>query len=264
MVLRRNSQISQLRKAMKICIVSSDKRYIKVNELLLQKGYDSFICSYENAIDCDCLLLSVRNELNEDQLTQLFKRINKKNLVLCGNSKKIKNYFGGRIIDYGQAEDFLLENARLTAEATLPYLYELTGESVMNKKVFVAGYGRIGRFLSQMLKSMGAIVSSYARRDEVKALMAREEITFAELDDAYKNDIVINTAPAKIFSQEVTENIPKSSYIVDLASAPYGFEDMTRVHIASALPGKYLQNSASAIVFDTIEKILSENRMEEI
>lgn len=249
---------------MKICIVSSDKRYIKVNELLLQRGYDSFICSYDTVRDCDCILLSVRNELSDEQLSKLFKEVSKETLVLCGNGERIGSFFDGRIIDYGKDEGFVWKNARLTAEAALPWLYDVTSESVENKKVFVVGYGRIGRELSKILKSLGAKVCSYARRTEIKEQMMREGVSFANLESVCDYDIVINTVPANIFTCEVIDKIPKSTLLVELASFPYGFENMSRVHIASALPGKYLPTSASLVVFDTICKILSANRTEEL
>ena len=249
---------------MKICIVSNDKRYIKVNELLLSLGYDSFICSYDKVEECDCILLSVRQELSDEQLAKLFQNTRKGTLVLCGHGERVKNYFDGRVIDYGADCGFAQKNARLTAEATLPYLYELTSESVENKKIFITGYGKIGRELSKILKSLGADVFSYARRTEIKEQMIREGIAFADLNRAFEFDIIINTVPAKIFNIEAIEQIPKTTYLVELASAPYGFENMSRVHLASALPSRYLSTSASLAVFDTICKILSANGMEKL
>ena len=249
---------------MKICIVSTDKRYIKVNELLLQRGYDSFIYSYEEKCACDCLLLSVKKELSEAQLTQLFDGVNEHTLVLCGNSEQISRFFKGKIIDYGKEEKFLIANAQLTAEATLPYLYELSGESVEGKNIFVVGYGRIGKILCKILKGMGANVSSYARRANVIEQMYKDGITYADLNSSCTSDIVLNTVPYNIFSEEAIRQIPSEAYIVDLASPPYGFSDMSRVHIASGLPGKYLTNSASKAVFDTICDLLPLNGTEDI
>ena len=249
---------------MKIRIVSADKRYIKVNELLLQRGYDSFISSYEDRCGCDCLLLSVRDELKDEQLRQLFQSIDKKTTVLCGNGERIKGYFSGKVIDYGKDSDFLLKNAVLTAEATLPYLYEATNASLFEKRIFVAGYGRIGKALCKLLKSMGMQVEAYARRAEVVAEMRDDGVAFADLSEGCRSEIIINTVPFKIFTGDIMARIPEDTQIIDLASAPYGFEDMTKVKIASGLPGKYLPVSASAAVFDTVCKSLSSNESEGI
>ena len=249
---------------MKIRIVSADKRYIKINELLLQRGYDSFISSYEERLPCHCLLLSVRDELNEEELKQLLKGIDKETLVLSGSGERIRRYFDGRVFDYGKDCDFVLKNALLTAEATLPYLYETTSSSLFGKRIFVAGYGRIGRALCKILKSMGAEVVAYARRAEVVAQMRGDGVGFARLEDACFSEIIINTVPFKIFTSDIMAEIPEGAQIIDLASAPYGFEDMSRVKIASGLPGKYLPESASIAVFDTVCKILSSNESEDI
>ena len=65
-----------------------------------------------------------------------------------------------------------------------------------------------------------------------------------------------------IFKKELIDIIPKETCIIDLASSPYGFENMECVHLASGLPGKILSNSAARVVFDTIIDILSEARKE--
>lgn len=243
---------------MKINIVSKDQRYIKVNELLLQRGYDSFICSLDTYTGCDCLILSVANELTDVELKELFAKTDSKTTVLSGNKQRIEKYFSGKIIDYGKEEAFLQKNALLTAEGTISYLHSLTKASLNNKKIFISGYGRIGKALCPILEALGAQIYVYARRKEVRKEIVSQGYISAELNCSTKCDIVINTVPAHIFSKELILNIPRDTFIVDLASYPYGFEDMERVNVASALPGKILPTSASHLVFDTIDNILSE------
>jgi len=249
---------------MKINIVSKDLRYIKVNELLLQKGYDSFICSLDTYSGCDCLVLSVANELTDNELKELFAKTDINTLVLSGNKQRIHEYFSGRIIDYSKNEEFLLKNAILTAEATVSYLQNLTKATLYNKKVLISGYGRIGKALCPILKAFGAQIFVYARRKEVREEIVSKGYISAELEYSTRCDIVINTVPYNIFSSGLIYKIPKETFIVELASSPYGFENMERVSIASALPGKILPISAAQAVFDTIEKILSETGKDSI
>ena len=136
---------------MRIGIVSSDKRYKIINELLLQKGYDSFICAYNDIFQCDCLILSVREELSDEELKCLLGGQREETLVLCGSDKRVKKYFGGKVLAYGQNEELVRKNARLTAEATISCLHTLTKHSLHGRKIFVSGYGRIGKELCRLL-----------------------------------------------------------------------------------------------------------------
>ena len=75
---------------MKISIVSQDKRYIELNEILLSNGYDSKICTIDNIGSTDILILSVRRELDDSELKALLSKIPRDTLVLSGNKNKIK------------------------------------------------------------------------------------------------------------------------------------------------------------------------------
>ncbi len=249
---------------MKICIVSSDKRYIKVNELLLGKGLNSTLCAQDEIPPCDVLILSVRDEFTDNELKNILSSISDKATVLCGNAKRIEALFDGTVIDYSANEDFLKANAYLTAEAAISYLHSLTEEAIIGKKVFIAGYGRIGRSLSKILSSTGAYVTVYARRNEIKELIKADGLLCADLEECINSQIIINTVPSVIFKKELIDRIPNEAYTVELASYPYGFENMQRVHVASGLPGKVLSNSAAKVVFDTILSILSTTGKEQV
>ncbi|MBQ8147094.1 MAG: hypothetical protein IJ039_09945 [Clostridia bacterium] len=242
---------------MKICIVSRDKRYIRVNELLYEKGYDSALCAQDEIPHCDVLILSVRDELTDIELKNMFSHLSNKAVVLCGNAQRIKQFFGGNVIDYSLYESFLMKNAYLTAEAAVSYLHSLTQESINGKRIFISGYGRIGKALSKILAGLGADVCVYARRNETKMLVRTDGYLSVNLEDCINHQIIINTVPNIIFQNELIDRIPNDAYIIDLASSPYGFENMQRVHTASGLPGKVLSKSAAMAVFDTILSILS-------
>ena len=224
---------------MKINIVSNDKRYLYVNESLLQKGCDSFICTPWSLDKCDVLILSLRDEYTHSELENIFKIVDKS------------------VVDYGHDERFVQKNAELTAHATLTYLHNLTEDTVDGKNIFVSGYGRIGKVLSCLLKHMGANVSVFARRDAVKKEIEEAGFKCTDIDGCVNSQIIINTVPSIIFSKELTDKISKEAYLVELASKPYGFEDLDRISIASALPGKILSKGAAKAVFDTIYTTLS-------
>ena len=242
---------------MKINIVSKDKRYIKVNELLLQKGYDSFICSYDQVDKCDCLILPLGNELSETELKAVLINLHPNTLVLSGNKTIIQKHFSGNVIDYSLDEEFLQKNAFLTAEAAISYLHSITNETLSGKQILVTGYGRIAKELCRLLKAIGACVFVYARREEIREKIIKNGYAAVTLDKCKICDIIVNTVPSVILSNRLINSIPNEAYLVDLASMPYGFETMERVHLGSGLPGKFLPASAAKIVFDTVIQALS-------
>ena len=247
---------------MKINIVSSDQRYSLVCQLLCENGYDAKICAPNEVEDADCLLFSVRKELTDTELAQVFSKINKETVVLCGNDERIENLFEFKKIIYSENGDFLQKNASLTAEATVSFLHNLMKEELSGKTVFISGYGRIGKLLCKNLSALGCVIYCYARRQEIKKQILNDGFQSSPLEDSTRADIIINTVPFPIFSKELIEKIPKATKIVELASYPYGFEAMERVTMASALPGKILPKGAAKAVYDTVFSILSEMEVE--
>ena len=242
---------------MKINIVSSDERYKIVSEMLSAKGYKVRLCSPSDAEGGDVLLLSVRSELATNELVNILTKINKETVVLCGGDNRIRGLFCGKIIDYSGDVDFLQKNAILTAEATVSFLHSITKDSLCGKKIFVSGYGKIGRHICAVLKVLGADVTAYARREPVCVQMKEDGINFAQMNECTNANMIINTVPSHIFTNELIDFIPQSTLIVDLASPPYGFESMDRVIIASGLPGKILPVGAAQAVYDTVCSIIS-------
>lgn len=246
---------------MKINIVSKDERYRLVKEQLCDKGLFSQICTKESVDECDFLLLSVKDEFSEGELIEILSKINKETVVLCGDNKKIDKLFNGKIIDYSKG-DFVIKNAYLTAEAAVSFLHSITKDTVRGKKVFISGYGRIGKELSKILKALGSRVFVYARRKETRSEISDDGMEYSPLEGCIECDIIINTVPCVIYPIALINRIPKKALIVELASQPYGFENMERVILASALPGKILPVGAASVVFDTIYNVLSETEEE--
>ena len=248
---------------MRINIVSLDQRYKIVNELLCKDGYDAKICT-PNEVEpaANCLILSVRRELTNSELEQVFSKINKETVVLCGDDDRIDKLFDGKRIVYSRDSDFLQKNANLTAEATVSFLHSLIKDELKERIVFVSGYGRIGRLICKNLYNLGCAVFAYARRKEIEEQILKDGICPLNLDQCVNADIIINTVPYPIYSKEIIDRIPKSTYIIELASYPYGFECMNRTVVASGLPGKLLPIGASRVIYDTITKILSEAETE--
>ena len=244
---------------MNIDIVSKDKRYEYLNGLLCQNGFKSRICRYNEVNNPNVLILSVRNELTDRELIEVFKKVSPQAIVFSGSGHRIKEYFKGKVIDYSKNEDFLEKNAYLTAEAMVSIWHSELLESPKEKMILISGYGRIGKHLAHIFSSLGAKIYVFARRNEVKEEILKDGYIPVSLDFSSEVDAIFNTVPATIFSKEQIEKIPQEVSLFDLASI-CGFEDKARVKFALGLPGKILPNGAGQVVYETILAFLLRER----
>lgn len=172
--------------------------------------------------------------------------------VICGGMlpEEDERYF-----DYYD-EPMMLRNADVTAEAALL----LAGESICGclngARMVIVGYGRIGKRLAAKARALGCLVTVAARKESDHALIwmcGHEAVGFADLPDALaRADIVCNTVPAEVFTENMLARIPPSVPLIDLASSIIG----TRVIRASGLPGQYAPDAAGKILADSVRRIL--------
>ena len=243
---------------MNIEIISNDDRYLILNKLLLDEGYSSKASSKINK-STDVAILSVRNEFSDDEMKEIFKNAKKELIVFSGNKERIKKFFSGKVIDYSNNESFLQKNAYLTAEAMVSVFHSETKEKIQGKKILVCGYGRIGKDLSKIFSSLGAIIYVYARRNEIKLEVERDGYTPVALDDFSSYDAIFNTVPYPIFDDEKMFKISKKTCIFDLASV-CGFENKERVKFALGLPGKIMPCEAAKVIYEAIKPLISLER----
>lgn len=227
---------------MKITIISSDNRYKYLNEMLKSKGFFSEILDLPQGTE-DFLILPVKREHNEDELKKIFEKIGANTTVLSPytiNQKTINNY--------AENESFLKENAYLTAEGAIYLYYSAIKETLFDKNVVVFGYGRIGKYLSKMLKNQGANVYVYARRKEVQT-----EIKL----DGYSNifiDNILSITPSVIFNTipNLINNTIYDAPIIELASGKNNFTKENFIINGAGLPGKLFPKTAAEIILKTI------------
>ena len=229
---------------MKINIISNDKRYYYLNEMLKKDGYESKICRIYDKSYADIVILPVKKEHSELELLELFSRLDKNTIILSP--------YGKNAINYAQGEAFLKKNAYLTAEGALCLYYNEKQETLLDKKTVVLGYGRIGKYLAKMLKGQGAMVYAFARRNEVKAEIILDGIKSIELDEieAINPDIIYNTIPEEIYSYET------KATKIELASKS-GFKYSKNVINGGGLPGKMFPKTAAEIIYGEIKPILT-------
>ncbi len=173
---------------------------------------------------------------------------------------------GIKTVDYLTIEEFTLKNALITAEGAIYTAISEIPHTINGCNCLVMGYGRIGKFLSELLKKMGANVSCSARKDSDFALMECNGITPLHTYDLKKSigkyDLIFNTIPVCVLSKDILLDIRENTLIVDLASKPGGVDYESakelglKVVWATALPGKLYPETSGKIITDTVLNIL--------
>jgi len=178
--------------------------------------------------------------------------------------------YGITLEDYSLSEVFLQKNALATAEGGIMIAMENTDVTLKDSNVLVGGYGRIAKYICELLRAFGAHITVVARRDEVISEIKDRGYSAVRVDEYGKlrefmrdSDVIFNTVPALIFGERVLEGKSRAVYI-ELASCPGGIDlkearqTGMKIVFAPSLPGRYSSKSAGGYIFDAINELLSE------
>ena len=163
-------------------------------------------------------------------------------------------------VDITEDGGFAEKNAIPTAEGALAIAISETPITLSGAECAVLGYGRCARPLARALYNLGAHVTVAARRSEVRCEAAEagyRAVSTSDIDALSGADIIFNTVPARLFSEESAKKLKRGALIIDLASAPYcadarAIPDGVRYIRASALPGRYSPVSAGRIIGECV------------
>jgi dipicolinate synthase subunit A len=177
---------------------------------------------------------------------------------------------GFEVIDYSLREDFAVMNAVATSEGAIQVAMEKLPCTLSTRNILVLGMGRIAKTLLKMLRAFSPSVTAAARKTS--------DIAWAEilggqgvhLTDLFENapalaeyDLIFNTVPNMILSEEKLRKLNKNALIIDLASRPGGvdFEAAKRLGIktewALSIPGKVAPVTSGCVIAQTITNILA-------
>ena len=275
-----------MKKIEKMCVFGGEKRQIYVAEMLCERGIDAVFnngkISKEMLSGFDCFLFPIPvskdgyrlNFGNDVLLMELSEALPDECTVIGG---KIPQFFSDHLLsknificDFYDDKEYLWKNARLTAEGALLLLMGENEISLEGMNILICGYGRIGKCLSGMLRSLGADVTIAARRREVvceaSVCSGFKSELIADIDVSKRYDAVFNTVPSGIFEGRLLSMLENSIYI-ELASAPYGadselLEGYCRKYIlASGIPGKYAPRSDAAEAYKAISRHIFEEEI---
>ena len=162
---------------------------------------------------------------------------------------------GATVVDVSLDEEFLIQNAHLTALATLAYILSRGDVSIDGLSIGVVGYGRIGRELVRMLLSLGAEVRVFSTRRDTVICLSSCGVNATQVsvgDPIPEVDILVNTAPARIFDER--SHVPPNIDILELATGCF-FEG-ERVTRLPSLPTRYYPITAGVLYAEALFRAL--------
>jgi dipicolinate synthase subunit A len=167
------------------------------------------------------------------------------NLTILGGRMPALPY---RVVDLLEDEYYLSENAAITAHCALKRIVAQFPGILQNVPVLVIGWGRIGKHLAAMLRSLGADISVAARKEADRYALKQQQYKAVDPGkwDLKQYTIIINTAPAPVMTQAEAK---RDALLMDLASVRGIAGD--RVDHALALPGKDAPQESGTLIAKT-------------
>ena len=162
---------------------------------------------------------------------------------------------GARVFDASLDEEFLLANAKISANGALGYILTHSIKDMGDMKIGIVGYGRIGREMTRLCLLFGADVRLYTAREGtaielcemgIDARLIGEDSDFSDLD------VLVNTTPKK---QIADRKIPKEIEIIDLASGSI-FEPSERLIKLSSIPEAFYPKTAGRLYAEAVLRFL--------
>ena len=182
-------------------------------------------------------------------------------------SEKLKQR-GIALFDLCENERFNIMNSVPTAEGAAAIAMGNMKITISGCRAAVLGFGRIGKTLCRLLDGMGASVTAVSRSEKDLAqseIFGFRSVSYATLPViAAEQDVIFNTVPHTVVTDEILSVMKKDSFVIDLASRPGGVDCQAaarygvRVISALSLPGKVAPVTAGKIIAECIVKNLSE------
>ncbi|HEY8487075.1 MAG TPA: NAD(P)-dependent oxidoreductase [Limnochordales bacterium] len=165
---------------------------------------------------------------------------------------------GWQLVELARDEAFLLQNAAITAEGALQLAMGRLSVTLHRSRAVVVGLGRCGQALAARLAALGAHVVAVAFNDVEQARAWCMGLSWGspqKLPELVRGaQVVFNTAPAPVLSQEVLAAMPARCLVIDIASGAGGtdFEACRRLgrrclH-ALGLPARTAPRTAGELV----------------
>ena len=170
---------------------------------------------------------------------------------------------GYKTVDLLWDGEYTAKNAAITADCAVRVAGQRMGAVFEGCPMLVIGWGRIGKCLAQLLKSMGARVTVAARKETDRHML--KALGFGAADANALGGklspfrVIFNTAPAMVLDRELSGQCRSDCIKIELASRP-GMEGENIVS-ALGLPGKMAPESSGALIAETVIRLLGKEKV---
>lgn len=165
----------------------------------------------------------------------------------------VKDY---NVLDLLQDGEYVAKNAAITADCALRVAAPRLKSTFAETPALIIGWGRIGKCLGKLLKSMGTEVTIAARKESDRAILEAlgyRTLDIPEIPQALGQfGVIYNTVPERMLTQDQLAPYPQCLKI-DLASRP-GLEGEDVV-IARGLPGLHTPESSGKLIAQTVLRL---------
>ena len=282
-------------------VIGGDLRIIKLAKMLAEDG--NMVYTYgvekaeelkenENIIMCNKLQEAVKNteiiigpipfssngkdinapfSNNTISIRELMHVINAKILIAGSIIPEVYDLANDEyiaIIDIMKWESLAVFKTISTAQGTIEIIIANTNKIIHGSRVLILGFGRIGKVLARKLAGLSAKVTCAARKDEDLAWIRAYGHMETNINTIGENlsefDVIINTVPHLVLTEERIKYVKDDCLLVDLASNPGGIDKRAakdknlKLIWALALPGKVAPVTTAEFIKDTVYNILKE------
>lgn len=172
---------------------------------------------------------------------------------------------GTVVIDISRDEEYLAENANLTAIGTVGRILNEEKAAPCDLSFGIIGYGRIGQRLLHLLMFLSGKVTVFTSKTELRGELCMlgisgvDSLSINAPDVAAKIselDILINTAPARLISSDMRDSL-SGVRIIELASGDNLPEGLS-VERFAAVPAFMYPESAGVSLARSVLRMLGE------
>ena len=241
-------------------IETLDSRNVIVEKLLNAKGIPTKpIEDCKSAKNKDFLIFAPNKKFDNTFLNDLSENLTLISGNLPESQLKILNAKQIRHINVMEDEIFAIKNSILTAEGVLANVLEKTQKSIFEQKFLILGTGRCGKAIAKVFSDLNLdfSLSSFDEKNFALAHIFSSSNYFKEeVFEVLKNfDVIINTVPAKIISEEYVKTIKDGALYLEIASTQ-SINTAQNLQfdyvLCPALPTKYASDTAGKYLFESI------------